>query len=105
MVGTAAPGSPYQAASPFAPPVSYSYPVPHGGSFLAIRSDRNRILAGILQFIIPGIGRLYLGYAAIGVMQLLLTCFLIGAIWSVIDGIVMLAGGVKLDGYGRVLSD
>jgi len=101
----AGPSSPYGSSALFAPPVSYSYPTPYGGNYLAIRSDRNRILAGILQFLIPGAGRLYLGYAAIGVMQLLLTCFLVGYIWSVIDGIVMLAGGVKLDGYGRVLAD
>jgi len=95
----------FGSSSTFAPPVAYSYPTPYGGNFLALRSDRNRVLAGILQFLIPGVGRLYLGYAAIGVMQLLSACMLIGYIWSVIDGIVMLAGGVKLDGYGRVLSD
>lgn len=85
--------------------------VTHGGqyspAFHPLTSDRSRVLAGVLQLLIPGVGRLYLGYAAYGVMQLLLfPCGLgIGWLWSVIDGIVILAGGVKLDGYGRQLSE
>jgi hypothetical protein len=71
-----------------------------------IRSDRNRALAGILQLLIPGVGRIYLGYAAYGVLQLFFTlCFGIGYLWSIIDGIIILTGGVKLDGYGRQLAD
>ncbi|MBV6458914.1 MAG: hypothetical protein HONBIEJF_02053 [Fimbriimonadaceae bacterium] len=66
-------------------------------------SDRNRIVAGLLQLIIPGAGRLYLGYMAHGVLQLLTMMCFFGWIWSVVDGIIMLSGGVKLDGYGRRL--
>ncbi len=71
------------------------------------KSDRSRLVAGILQLIVPGTGRMYLGYGAQGVLQLFLTpCGMgIGWIWSVIDGIVILSGGVKLDGYGRRLDD
>ncbi len=34
------------------------------GDYAIPRSDRNRIVAGVLQLIIPGTGRMYLGYAA-----------------------------------------
>ena len=75
-------------------------------AYSPIRSDRNRVLAGILQLLIPGVGRIYLGYAAHGVLQLFFTlCFGIGYLWSIIDGIIILTGGVKLDGYGRQLPD
>lgn len=69
------------------------------------RSDRSRTLGGVLQLLIPGVGRMYLGYAAYGVLQLVLSPCGVGWIWSLIDGIIILAGGVKLDGYGRTLPD
>lgn len=69
-------------------------------------SDRSRILAGILNICLPfGVGRFYLGYMAIGVMQLLFSFCGIGALWSIIDGITMLCGATKFDGYGRSLRD
>jgi TM2 domain-containing membrane protein YozV len=72
----------------------------------APRSDRNRTLAGVLNFI-PGAGRIYLGYWAIGVLQLVCTFMTCGVlwVWSIIDGIIILSGGVKTDGYGRALPD
>ncbi len=71
----------------------------------APRSDKSRVTAGLLN-LLPGIGRFYLGYAAHGILQLF-TAFLcgIGFLWSIIDGIYILMGGVKYDGYGRVLQD
>jgi len=69
-----------------------------------VRSDRSRAIAGLLQ-IFPGVGRMYLGYWAHGVLQLVLTMCGFGFIWSWIDGLVILAGGVKLDGYGRRLPE
>lgn len=79
-----------------------------GGNVLSLKSDKSRVLAGLLNLLPPGgWGRLYLGYSAYGVLQLVLgivTCFVL-YLWSVIDGIVMLVGGVKYDGYGRVLED
>lgn len=72
-----------------------------------IRSDKSRIVAGLLQLIpgVGGIGRIYLGCTATGVMQLLLSFCGIGYIWSIIDGILILAGNEKFDGYGRQLPD
>ncbi len=75
-------------------------------TYSPIRSDRSRTASGILQLFLPGVGRIYLGYSAHGVLQLFFTlCFGIGFLWSFIDGIIILTGGVKLDGYGRQLTD
>ncbi|RYG37576.1 TM2 domain-containing protein [bacterium] len=70
-----------------------------------MKSDRSRALGGVLQLIIPGAGRIYLGYSAIGVLQLILWPCGVGWIWGFIDGIVILTGGVRMDGYGRHLTD
>ena len=82
-------------------PVFASYPQTYG----TIKSDKSRVLAGVLQLLLPGIGRIYLGYAAFGVLQLIFTLCGVGAIWSFIDGIYILAGGVRMDGYGRQLGE
>jgi len=77
---------------------------PHYGN--VTKSPLNRTLAGILQ-LIPGAGRIYLGYGALGVIQFALTvatCGLLG-IWSLIDGALILTGQVRYDGYGRSLED
>lgn len=85
----------------FTPMNSPAYYPTYGG----IRSDRSRTAAGILQLFLPGVGRMYLGYTAYGVLQLLSAMCFIGFIWSFIDGIIILAGGIKLDGFGRHLND
>lgn len=71
------------------------------------KSDRNRTLAGILSILIPGGGRFYLGYSALGMIQLMLTIVTCGTIhvWSIVDGILILSGQVRIDGYGRALED
>lgn len=69
------------------------------------RSDKSRMTAGLLN-LIPGVGRFYLGYSAHGALQLITFLFCgVGLIWSVIDAVYILMGGVKYDGYGRVLQD
>lgn len=68
-------------------------------------SDKSKIVAGILQIVIPlGIGRMYAGHVGIGVAQLLVTLVTcgVGAIWPFIDGIIMLVGDSR-DGNGRPL--
>jgi len=89
-------------------PGAYS-PVPQynqtPAAFPIVPSDKSRTLGGVLQLLIPGVGRMYLGYAAIGVLQLVFSLCGVGLIWSWIDGIVILAGGVRIDGYGRRLND
>lgn len=66
-------------------------------------SDRNKVVAGVLQLVLPfGIGRFYSGHHGIGVAQLLLSVFGIGILWAWIDGILLLAGH-PTDPYGRPL--
>jgi TM2 domain-containing membrane protein YozV len=70
------------------------------------KSDKSRTIAGVLQLVIPGAGRMYLGYAALGVIQFLFTaCTLVGYFWSLADGIMILSGKVSIDGYGRAIED
>jgi len=69
------------------------------------KSDKSRMTAGLLN-LIPGVGRFYLGYSAHGALQLITFIFCgVGIVWSVIDAVYILMGGVKYDGYGRVLQD
>lgn len=67
-------------------------------------SDKSRVVAGLLQLLLPiGIGRFYMGDIGTGVAQLLLTLLCgVGAIWAFIDGIVILAAGAT-DPRGRRL--
>jgi TM2 domain-containing membrane protein YozV len=68
-------------------------------------SDKSKLAAGLLQILLPfGIGRFYTGHIGIAVAQLLLALMWIGIIWSIIDGILILAQG-GIDGQGRQLRD
>ncbi|MDX2066088.1 MAG: GYF domain-containing protein [Fimbriimonadaceae bacterium] len=104
-------GNAYAAPNPTAPAYGVQgydpsgMPYQYGSAYGTPVSDRSRVLAGVLQMLIPGVGRMYLGYAAIGVLQLLLAMCVVGYIWSFIDGVMMLIGTVKMDGYGRKLAD
>ncbi|MBX3117700.1 MAG: DUF4339 domain-containing protein [Fimbriimonadaceae bacterium] len=101
MRWTGAPAAPLGYANPssMAP-----YPIssPPGG-YLAVQSEKSRVAAGLLNLLIPGVGRMYMGYAAIGVLQLVFFPCFVGWIWSLIDGILILSGSPKVDGYGRVM--
>lgn len=70
-------------------------------------SDKNRTVAGILGILLPGAGRIYLGYSALGALQLVFCIASVGflSLWSIIDAIIILVGGVKTDGFGRTLPD
>ncbi len=102
-----APQAPTQSVFPTQSP--YASPSPYGSyqpAFSATRSDKSRALGGILNLVIPGLGRMYLGYGAIGALQLVsFLCMGIGFVWSFIDGILILTGGLKFDGYGRELPE
>lgn len=110
--------APSSAPPPFAPQRSMPQPTPQMGAPLYVSnnygalsslpvSNKSRVLAGVLQLLLPGVGRMYLGYVAQGIIQLFMSffCFGIGWLWSVIDGILLLVGNVKLDGYGRRLAE
>ena len=71
-------------------------------------SDKQKIVAGILQLALGsfGAGRFYTGHTGIAIAQIAvswLTCG-IGAIWPMIDGVMMLVGNVP-DSDGRPLRD
>ena len=71
--------------------------------------SKSKLVAGLLQIFLGsfGVGRFYLGYVGIGIAQILvtwLTCGF-GAIWPLIDGIMILTGSVKTDANGNPLSD
>jgi len=91
-------GGPYAAAAPGAP-----YGI-HPGTGIPY-SDKSKIVAGILQILLPfGIGRFYIGDTRLGVIQLvvtLVTCGL-GSLWPIVDGIIMLVTDSK-DARGYVL--
>ena len=68
-------------------------------------SDKSKVVAGLLQIFLPfGIGRFYIGDTKIGVIQLIVTVVTcgIGSLWSLIDGIIMLATDSK-DAQGYML--
>ena len=75
-----------------------------------VSSERkSRLVAGLLQIFLPGlaVGRFYLGYTQIAIIQILVsivTCG-IGAIWPVIDGILIIVGKVPTDANGTPLRD
>jgi TM2 domain-containing membrane protein YozV len=89
------------------PPTPYGFnpAAPYGVDPLtgAAYSDKSKLVAGLLQILIPlGIGRMYMGHTGVGVAQLLVTIFTcgIGSVWPFIDGIVILAGNPR-DANGR----
>lgn len=66
-------------------------------------SDKTKVVAGLLQILIPlGIGRFYIGDTKTGVFQLLVTILTcgFGALWPFIDGIILLVTDSKdVNGY------
>lgn len=119
--------SPYQGqVQPYAQPYgSYGpYGAPYGVHPVSgvPYSDKSKSAAGLLQLLLPfvgvcGVGRLYAGHTTIGVLQLVLYWvsiplifvlvgipMLVGVwLWTVIDGILILAGSDSRDGQGRLL--
>jgi TM2 domain-containing membrane protein YozV len=98
-----------------APPPPYgNNPYPQPGAPFGVDpygrplSDKSKLTAGLLQLFLGGfgVGRFYLGYSTIGVLQLvvtLVTCGF-GAIWGLIDAIMILTDKVP-DAQGRGLRD
>ena len=71
-------------------------------------SDKSRMVAGLLQIFLGsfGIGRFYTGHTGIAIAQICVTWFTcgVGALWPLIDGIMMLTGKVP-DSQGRPLRE
>ena len=67
---------------------------------------KSRLTAGLLGIFLGGFGvhNFYLGYTGKGIAQILLTfCFGIGAIWGLIEGILILVGTIDKDADGNPL--
>ncbi|GGK68193.1 TM2 domain-containing protein [Nocardia camponoti] len=97
---------------PFGAPTGYNPAdpeAPYGRDIYGVPfSDKQKLTAGLLEIFLGsfGVGRFYLGYTGLGIAQIAvvwLTCG-IGAIWPLIDGIMMLTGKVP-DVDGRPLRD
>ncbi|NBH02140.1 DUF1707 domain-containing protein [Amycolatopsis sp. SID8362] len=88
----------YAPPPPVPMPMQYApQPVPY--------SYRSKTVAGVLQIVLPfGVGRFYTGQIGLGVLQLFvcMITFGFGALWPIIDGIILLANG-GLDAEGRPL--
>ena len=113
---------PYIPPGPYPPPGSYPPPppgfyrdpaAPYGRHPLTGEplSDKSKVVAGLLQLLgligIAGIGRIYLGYTTLGVIQLvlgLITCGVGAVIWGLIDAVLILTDQVR-DPAGRPLRD
>jgi TM2 domain-containing membrane protein YozV len=71
-------------------------------------SDKSKLTAGLLQILLGsfGIGRFYLGYTTIGILQIVVTWFTcgLGGLWPLIDGIMIITGKVP-DAEGRTLRE
>ena len=110
------PVNPYQPYQPYGGPMPPQNPymppmVPLG------YSQKSKLAAGIMGILVGifGVHNFYLGYTGKAVAQLLLT--LLGSIitcglaavavwiWSLVEGIMILTGGIKVDGHNVPLSD
>lgn len=71
-------------------------------------SDKSKMVAGMLQILLGsfGVGRFYTGHTGIAIAQIAVTWLTCGAgaLWPLIDGILMLMGKVP-DAQGRPLRD
>ncbi|SFQ73325.1 TM2 domain-containing protein [Amycolatopsis arida] len=89
----------------WAPPAVSQPPAYRQGAVVGPPSERSKIVAGVLQIVLPfGVGRFYTGHTKMAVAQLLVTFFTfgVGAIWPFIDGILLLVNG-GTDPQGRPL--
>jgi TM2 domain-containing membrane protein YozV len=72
-------------------------------------SEKTKLMAGLFSILLGGfgVGRFYLGYTGLGVLQIVATVCTggVGAIWGLIEGIIILANNSIPDAEGRKLRD
>lgn len=81
--------------------VALAQPIPAG-------EQKSKLTAGLLGIFLGGLGihNFYLGYTGKGIAQICLSlCFGIGAIWGLIEGIMILTGSINKDAKGIPLKD
>ena len=69
---------------------------------------KSKMTAGLLGIFLGGLGihNFYLGYTGKAIAQIVLSlCFGAGAIWGLIEGILILCGQIKTDAKGIPLKD
>jgi TM2 domain-containing membrane protein YozV len=110
------PGYPPQYAPQYPPPPPGAYydpTAPYGRHPVTGEplSEKSKLVGGLLQLLglfgLVGIGRIYLGYTTLGVIQLvvgILTCTVGAIIWGIIDAVLILSDRVR-DPQGRPLRD
>ena len=70
--------------------------------------SKSKMTAGLLGIFLGGLGihNFYLGYTGKAIAQIALSlCFGVGAIWGLIEGIMILCGKITVDGKGQPLKD
>ena len=75
--------------------------------------QKSRLAAGLLGILLGALGihNFYLGYTGKAIAQLLITVLTLGigsiitGIWGLIEGILLLTGGIAVDGNGVPLRD
>lgn len=76
--------------------------------YAAKQGTKSKLAAGLFGILLGGLGvhRFYLGYIGIGIAQIVVTLitFGVGAIWGIIEGILILAGRMNKDAMGYTLA-
>lgn len=69
--------------------------------------QKSKLVAGLLGIFLGGLGihNFYLGYTGKAIAQIVLSCFGIGAVWGLIEGILILCGKINKDAKGIPLKD
>ena len=70
--------------------------------------QKSKLVAGLLGIFIGGLGihNFYLGYTSKAIIDIVLSLFCgIGAIWGLIEGIMILTGNVAVDANGVPLKE
>lgn len=70
--------------------------------------QKSKLVAGLLGILLGGLGihNFYLGFTGKAIAQIVLSfCFGIGAIWGLIEGIMILLGNINKDAKGIPLKD
>jgi TM2 domain-containing membrane protein YozV len=114
MLGAMSDGYPQPGGyPPPPPPYGYDPAAPYGRHPVTGEplSDKSKTVAGLLQLLglfgLAGIGRIYLGYTGLGIVQLLVglvTCGIGALIWGIVDAVMLLTDRVR-DPQGRPLRD